>query len=140
MQRLPSMMIAWGDWWIKNLERMGNPGINWLYRLIHEGGARPDVSYETDDNGEIFTGRDRILCPEYPKSNSCVRKVQLAVNSLPNIEEKCIIFWYCAPLRNDGHPYTKRELARYLNMSKYSFNSHLKYARKKLRKVLDTTV
>ena len=126
-------MIAWGDWWIKNLERIGNPGINWLYRLIHEP-ARPDVTYDTDDNGEVFTGRDKILCPEMSRS---VRKVQLAVNSLPNLEEKCVIFWYCSPLRDDGHPYTKRELARHLGMSKYNFNSHLKYARKKLRKTLD---
>ena len=134
MQRLPAMMIAWGDWWIKNLERMGNPGINWLYRLIHEGSERPDITYETDDNGEVFAGRDRILCPEMSQS---VRKVHLAVRRLPNIEEKCVIYWYCAPLKEDGNPYTKRELAHRLHMSKYKFNSYLKYARKKLRKTLD---
>ena len=137
MQRLPSMLIAWGDWWIKNLEGMGHPGINWLYRLIHEKGARSDVTYQTDDNGVVFTGRDRILCPEAPEN---VRKVQVAVNSLPNLEEKCVIFWYCSPLRDDGHPYTKRELARHLGMSRYKFDNYLKYARKKLNKKIDTTV
>ena len=131
------MLIAWGDWWIKNLERMGNPGINWLYRLIHERGFKSDVTYDTDDNGEVFTGRDKILCPEYPKNNSSVRKVQIAVNALPNLEEKCVILRYCAPLREDGNPYTKRELALELKMSRYAFDSHLKYARKKLRKTLD---
>ena len=137
MQRLPAMLIAWGDWWIKNLENMGLSRVNLLYKLVREGGARPDVTYETDDNGEVFVGRDRILCPDMPKN---VRKVQLAVNALPNIEEKCVIFWYCAPLMDDGNPYTKRELARRLQMSRWNFNSHLKYARRKLKKKIDTTV
>ena len=134
MQRLPSMLIAWGDWWIRNLESMGLSSVNLLYKLVREGGARPDVTYETDDEGEVLTGRDRILCPDAPGS---VRKVQRAVNRLPNWEQKCIIMWYCAPLKEDGHPYTKRALARRLSMSMYKFDSHLKYARKKLKKLLD---
>ncbi len=137
MQRIPAMMTAWGDWWIKHLEGMGHPGINWLYRLIHDRGARPDVIYDTDDNGEVFISRDRILCPEMSKN---VRKVQIAVNSLPNIEEKCIAFRYCAPPKDDGNLYTKRELARVLHMSRYAFNNHLARARKKLRKNLTTDV
>jgi len=140
MQRIPAMLIAWGDWWIKNIERMGNPGINWLYRLIHEGGARPDVGYDTDDRGEVLVGRDKVLCPEYPKNNSNVRKIQLAVNRLPNWEQKCIIFWYCAPLKEDGHPYTKRELARILGKSKWKFDLYLRGGRRKIKNWLTTKV
>jgi hypothetical protein len=128
------MLYAWGDWWIRNIEKMGHSGTNLLYRIIHEAGARPDVSYSTDDNGEVFTGRDRILCPETPRG---VRNVQIAVNGLPNLEEKCIIFRYCSPLKDDGNPYTKRELARCLKMSLYRFDTTLRNARKKVYGVLD---
>ncbi len=133
MNRVPAMMFAWGDWWIRNIERMGDPGINWLYRIIHEGEGRSDVHYDTDDDGVVFIGRDKILCPEMPKN---VRKVQLQVNRLPNLEEKCVTFRYCSPLKDDGNPYTKRELARFLSMSKYSFDSHLRNGRKKISNLL----
>ena len=133
MRKLPSMLFAWGDWWIKHFENFGHPPINWIYRLVHEGGARPDITYDTDDNGEVFVDQDKILCPEMPKN---VRKVQLAVNRLPNLEEKCVTFRYCSPLKDDGNPYTKRELARFLSMSKYSFDSHLRNGRKKISNLL----
>jgi len=134
MQSLTAVLIAWGDWWIRNKEHMGLSNVNLLYKLAREGGARPDVSYETDDMGEVLTGRDRILCPEAPRN---VRKIQRAVNRLPNWEQKCVTIWYCSPLKNDGHPYTKRELARVLGKSKWKFNIYLRNGRKKIGKMVD---
>ena len=128
-------MKAWGDWWIKHLEGMGHTSINWLYRLIHEGGRLlEEIAYYTDDNGEVFIGQDRILCPEMSQS---IRRVQMAVNRLPNLEEKCVIFKYCAPLKEDGNPYTKRELARAMKISVYRFDQSLRRGRKRVYTALD---
>ncbi len=134
MNKGPAVLCAWGDWWIRHIEGLGYSGFNWIYRLVHEGGVGPEAAYSTDDHGEIFVGRDRILCPEMPR---LVRKVQLAVNNLPNREEKCIIFRYCSPIKEDGNPYTKRELAHGLKVSMYRFDQYLRHARKKVYFELD---
>ena len=134
MNKGPAALCAWGDWWIRHIEGLGYSSFNWLYRFIHEGGTQSEIAYSVDDHGEVFTGRDRILCPEMPSS---VRKVQFAVNKLPNLEEKCIIFRYCSPMGEDGNPYTKRELARGLKISRYRFDQYLRQARKKVYIDLD---
>lgn len=96
--------------------------------ILHEAGILEgrvqDVSF-----------RSKILCPDM---HSSLRKVERAVNSLPNWQEKCVRAWYCAPIKDDGKLYTKRELARLIGLSKYKFDEYLRGARKKLNALLTT--
>ncbi len=133
MHKALSDAVAWGNWWVDHIESFGQPAENWLYRLVHEAGAHSEVAYETDDLGEVLTGRDKILCPEMPPR---ISKVQRAVNRLPNWEEKCFIFWHCSPMKH-GKPYTKRELAHILGMSYDNFDRHLRSAKRKVKRSLD---
>ena len=95
--------------------------------ILHEAGLLEgrvqDVSFGS-----------KVLCPDMHAS---LRKIERAVLGLPNWQEKCVRAWYCAPIKEDGKLYTKRELARLLRLSKEKFDTNLRNARRKLRKTLE---
>ena len=62
--------------------------------------------------------------------------IDRAVKKLPNWEQKCVTLWFCAPLKDDGNLWTKREMARKLQISKYNFERHLKSGVRHLERLL----
>ncbi len=97
MKKAMGLLGEWGAFVQAHMHHDGYPEENILYRWARVG--------EIQDT----PGRDKILCPDMP---SHLRRVEVAVNKLPNLEEKCVRMWFCSPLRDDNKRYTARQLAR----------------------------
>ena len=116
------MLREFGDFVIAHMHLDGFPEENIIYRWARIG--------EIQD----APPRDKILCVDMPMH---LKRVDIALKKLPNWEEKCVRMWFCAPLKEDGNIYTKRELARILGVkSKYKFNYYLRAGQKKAKKLL----
>jgi len=88
----------------------------------------------------LFSGRVQgtsghaVLCPD---STPQVRRVDTLVRRLPDANRDAIVLWYCLPQNRDtGKSFTKRELAKLLDITEESFAGRLKRARRFLRKEL----
>ena len=121
MKKSYGLFQEFGDFVIAHMHHDGYPEENILYRWARVG--------EVQDT----PGRDKILCPDMPAH---LRRVDVIFSRLPNLEEKCVRIWFCAPVRDDGKNYTKRQLARMLKMSKYKFDSILKYGIRRAERLL----
>lgn len=123
MTRLEGLLREWGEHVLRYLDYADEYGENILY----EAGL-----LQGKVDGGVFGAK--ILCPEMPVR---LRKIDQLVKRLPNHQMKCVRMWYCAPTKDDGKVYTKRELAGILGMSKYKFDENLRNGRRKLRIFLD---
>jgi hypothetical protein len=121
MKKAMGLLSEWGAFVQAHMHHDGFPEENILYRWARVG--------EVQDK----PAADRILCVDTPAH---LRRVDVMLKKLPNLEEKCVRIWFCAPLRDDGEPYTKRQLARKLKMSKYKFESVLKYGIRRAERLL----
>jgi len=116
--RFEGLLREWGEHVIKHIDWADEYGENILYQAgLFEGSVQEGRS------------GSKVLCPEMPPR---LRKVDLLVNRLPNRESKCVKAWYCAPPKEDGKLYTKRELARVMGISKYKFDEFLRRGKKRL--------
>jgi hypothetical protein len=122
MKRITALLKEWGSYVADNLDYADEYGESIIYRCAKFGGYT-----EQGDSGH------KILCPDMPPH---LRKVESAVRGLPGYEQKCVIAFYCSPLKDDGNPFTKRELALLLKTSKYNFDQYLTRGKNKLDKVL----
>ena len=121
MKKAMGLLGEWGAFVQAHLHHDGFPEENILYRWARVG--------EIQDT----PGRDKILCVDMPAH---LRRVDVALRRFPNLEQKCVTMWFCAPPRDDGEPYTKRQLAKKLKMSKYKFDSILKYGIRRAERLL----
>jgi hypothetical protein len=121
MKQSYGLLREFGDFIIANMHHTGYSEENILYRWARIGEVQDPPS------------RDKILCVDMPAH---LQKVDLALKKLPNWEEKCVRMWFCAPLQEDGNPYTKRQLARKLRISKYKFEINLKNGQKNVKKLI----
>ena len=122
MKRTTGLLQEWGQFVSANLDWADEYGESIIYRCAKFGGYT-----EQGDSGH------KILCPDMPPH---LRKVENSVRKLPGYERKCITAFFCAPLKDDGNPFTKRELALMLKTSKYNFDKFLQRGKKRLDKVL----
>jgi len=97
MKKSFGLLQEWGSFVQAHLHHDGFPEENILYRWARIG--------EVQDQPP----GSRILCPDMP---SHLRRVDVVVKRLPNLEEKCVRMWFCAPLRDDQKRYTAKQLAR----------------------------
>ena len=122
MRRLEGLLREWGVFHVEHMDWADEYGENILHEAALLEGRVQDVSFGS-----------KVLCPDM---HSSLRKIERAVLGLPNWQEKCVRAWYCAPVREDGKLYTKRQLARLLGLSKYKFDEYLRGGKKKLSRVL----
>lgn len=121
MKKITGMLREWGDFVSRNIDYADEYGDNILHKYAVLG-CLPSVP-----------GESKILCPDMPAK---LHKIDLAVKKLPNLEEKCVSMWFCAPIKDDGNLWTKREIARLLGLSKYNFERNLRNGVKKLQNEL----
>jgi hypothetical protein len=122
MKRIAGLLQEWGSFVADNLDFADEYGESIIYRCAKFGGYT-----EQGDSGS------KILCPDMPPH---LRKIEVAVKTLPGYERKCVTAFYCSPLKDDGNPFTKRELALLLKTSKYNFDRYLSRGRQRLDKLL----
>ena len=123
MRKITALLREWGDFVADNLEWANEYGEN----IIHRAGVL---------GGYVDQGQSehKILCPDMPPR---LRQVEVAVKSLDPRERDCIQVYFCAPLKEDGNPYTKSELARKIGVKgKKAFESYLGRGKNKLEKKL----
>jgi len=121
MKKSYGLLREFGDFVIAHMHHEGYPEENILYRWARIGEVQDPPA------------RDKILCVDMPAH---LRRVDVALKRLPNLEEKCVRIWFCSPLKDDGQVYTRRELARMLKMSKWKFDSVLKYGIRRTERLL----
>ena len=122
MNKITALLREWGDFVADHIDFADEWGENIIYRAGVLGGYV--------DQGQ---SEHKILCPDMPPR---LRQVDVAVRGLGGWEHKCITAYFCAPLKDDGQPYTKRELALLLKTSLDSFDNHIQSGKKKLAKRL----
>ena len=122
MNRITALLREWGDWVIRHVDHADEYGDSILYRISQYGHLDP------------APGGHKVLCPDMPRR---LREIERLVRGLPNFERKCVTIKFCAPLKEDGNPYTNRDLARMLKTSKYNFEKSVRKAKKRLE-ILDT--
>lgn len=122
MRKITALLREWGDFVAANLDFADEYGENIIYRAGVLGGYV--------DQGQ---SEHKILCADMPPR---LRRVDVAVRHLPNWENKAITAFFCAPLKDDGNPYTKRELALLLKTSLDRFDTSLQNGKNKLEKKL----
>ena len=115
MKKITALLHECGDWHRRNDEYTGFSPVNIHYRIWREGHVSRGF------------GKDRILCPDQPKH---LRMVDMAVAKLPKRQKDCVRMKFFAPLNEDGHPYTHREMSQVLEISKYSFERNISRAKK----------
>jgi hypothetical protein len=115
------LLQEWGRFICEHIDFADEYGENILYRCSQFGYTDPQP------------GEAKILCPDMPSN---VKKVDIAVAELSDLRKSCIKLWFCAPLKENGHPRTKSELARILRINKGKFKAELWKAKKDLEKVL----
>lgn len=117
-RKIELLLREWGQYKIKHIDHANEFGENILYRAGIMGGRVQDKA-----DGH------KILCPDMPRH---LQKVDILLKRLPIMEALSVKFWYCAPLRNDGNPYTMAQLAMHSRMSLTAFEDNLKRGKKSL--------
>ena len=123
-RKLELLLREWGDFNIKHMEYTEELGENILYRAGVLQGRVQDAP-----------GKDKILCPDMPRH---LQRVDIAIKRIPAMEQLALRVWYCAPLKDDGNPYTMGQLANKARMSLLAFSKKLKSGRRNLKKSLHT--
>ena len=123
MKAITGMLREWGDFVIAHLDHADEYGESILYRMAKFGGYT-----EQGDSAH------KILCEDMPMR---LKKIDRAVNELPRREKEVVTAFFCAPLKDDGNVYTKRELAALIGVNSYNFNGHMSRAKKRLTMKLE---
>ena len=118
MKKVTGLLREWGEFVAANLDFADEYGESILYRSAQLGGYV-----------DVGQSSHKVLCADMPTR---LREVDRAVRRLPKWEKSCITVFFCSPLKEDGNPYTKRELSRLLQTSKYNFDSHLSRGKRRL--------
>jgi hypothetical protein len=96
-RKLEHLLREWGAFHIKHLDAADEWGTNILYgaQLLQ---------------GKVQYGRSghKILCVDTPRH---LQAVDIAVNRLPFAQKGPVVMYYCAPLKEDGNPYSLAEIA-----------------------------
>jgi hypothetical protein len=121
MNRTKFLLKEWGDWVSAHIDFADELGESILYRCSQYGYTDPEP------------GSDKILCPDMPQR---LRRVDLAVNKLSYLRKSCLQLQFCAPLRDDGHPYNKSQLSRMLRINKGKFKAELWKAQKDVKRLI----
>lgn len=119
IRKLRRRLIRWGDFNIRHMDHADEYGENILYAAGILEGRVQDASRSCS----------KILCPDAPRH---VQEVDIAVNKLPFAQKRAITNWYCAPLREDGNPHTKAQIAMKSRTSRAAFELALSDGEKKL--------
>ena len=125
MKQVTGMLKEWGDFVADHLDYADEYGESIIYRVSKLGGYV--------DQGQSTS---KVLCEDMPYK---LKKVEKGVKKLPRWERCCITAFFCAPLKDDGNPYTKRDLAHLLNINKYNFDQHLQRGKRRLEIILEIT-
>lgn len=118
VKAITGLLREWGDFVCAHLDHADEYGESILYRMIKFGGYT-----EQGDSAH------KILCEDMPLR---LKHVDRAVKGLPKGERQVITAFFCAPLKDDGNVYTKRELAGLIGINSYNFNSYMGRAKKRL--------
>ena len=119
-RKLEFLLRAWGDDHIAKMEYADEYGTNILYEAGVLQGRVQDSSHS----------QSKILCPESAPS---VRRVRMAVETLPLAQKMAVVGWYCAPLKEDNTPYTMGQIANKARMTLPAFDKQLKSAKRALK-------
>jgi len=120
MQKAMGLLSEWGTFVQAHMHHDGFSSINTINRLFMPTG---------DSWG------DSILCLDMPPS---LRRVEVAVKGLPNLEQNCVRMWFCSPLRDDNERYTARQLSKLTSgiHSEKKFKDILRYGIKRVERLL----
>jgi len=119
---LEYQLREWGSFHIAHVDFADEFGENILYNA---GILQGRVQFQAETS--------KVLCPDAPRR---IQRVQIAVNRLEEPDRGVLVSWYCAPVREDGAPYTRREMAAAMSLTKPDFDGILRKARKTVRKYL----
>lgn len=124
MNKITALLQEWGAFVADHIDYADEMGENIIYRAGVLGGYV--------DQGQ---SEHKILCPDMPPR---LRQVDVAVKGLPKWEGRCVTVFFCAPLKDDGNPWTKRELAKLIGVKggKDAFESYLAYGKRRLDRIL----
>ena len=131
MNKTYGLLREFGNFVIAHIHHTGYSSENILYEWARIG-EMSKTQGALDEDGFLI-GRDKILCVDTPNH---LQKVEVALRKISDLREKCVRFWFCAPLRPDGQFYTKAQLARILRINKGKFKAELKKGLKDLDKLL----
>jgi len=122
MRKVTCWLHEAGDWHRKNDEYTGFSPTSIHYRMWLKAHNDRSSNYDTDDNGEVFLGRDRILCPDMPIR---LRQVDMAVNSLGGMQKKCVMMKFFSPLDGGNRPFENRQMALSMGKSLSAFKKNV---------------
>lgn len=117
LKKLTGLLHEAGDWHRKWFDFNGFSPINMHYRIWREGHVC-----------HVEQGH-KVLCPDQP---SYLRMVDMAVLRLPSRQRDCLTVKYFFPLRPDGHPYTHRQMAHAMGLTKPAFEKNVSRGKRKL--------
>lgn len=123
MNKITGMLREWGNFVADHIDYADEWGESILYRCSKMGGYV--------DQGQ---SSHKILCEDMPAH---MRAVERAVKRLPGLEHKCVVTFFCAPLKEDGNAYTKRDLAQLLKISKDKYDQNLQNGKRRVALYLD---
>lgn len=116
MKRANALLVEWGRFQEKTIDHADEYGDSILFRFGLYGaatsGGRPG---------------HRILCADQP---SKLQKIGIIVKRLPSQESDVLTAYYCAPLKECGNPYEKRDLAKIIGLTLTEFNRSLSRGRR----------
>ncbi len=133
MRKVTGWLHETGDWHRKNDEYTGFSPTSIHYRMWLKIHNDKSPNYDTDEHGEVFLGRDRILCPDMPMR---LRKVDISVNCLSGLQKKCVMVKFFSPLDDDNRPFTNRQLALSMGKSLYAFKKNVSRGVDRVAKLL----
>ena len=118
MKKITGMLHEWGDFISGSLDFADEYGDSILHKFALYG------SIPRSPGGSV------ILCEDMPAN---LRKIDQAVKGLSNWEQKCVTMWFCAPIKDDGNLWTRREIARMIGIPRHNFDRNLRNGVKNLR-------
>lgn len=122
MKALTGWLYSWCGRELLNMHKTGYTGVSILYRVWTEGNVSfPDKS-------------SRPLISDHHTSDDAILENALA--RLPNRQHDCVILKHCVARKDDGTPWTTREYARHLGISKSTFDTHVSRGKQALERAI----
>jgi DNA-directed RNA polymerase specialized sigma24 family protein len=120
LNRLKYLLKEWGEFCARHIDHADEYGENIIHRFAEYG--------YTDSQ----PAGDKTLCADMPLH---LKRVDIAVNRLPELQRAAVTLTHCAPVKEDGGLYTVAELARKLSINKGKFRAELRKGLKNLEKI-----
>lgn len=116
MKQISAALYAWGEWKLKELSHNPYSDTNIMYRIEKEGRVQTSPS------------RDKILCYD-GKAPAYVHDLNRAWRQLPSRQKLCVFgkYAYTQVLKDDGNPYTAREVAMKADITYDTFKENVSY-------------